>query len=230
MNGQPPISSPASGLPAALLVSCLLHLTLMGLSYWGVSLHISGHGSSSRTVPSFLIRRLNVTLAPPRRAATPSAPTSAPAPSHPEMSVATLVPAAAPDRVQPSTSEVTSSHAGKDILPLKAQQFYPTDQLSLIPEPTEFKDMDTPESSSIIASGRMVLKLWIDEQGEVVHVLAEKSGLPPALIESAIRHFQQMRFIPGERYGQRVGVLMNIEIHYDDPRATSPPALAMPQP
>lgn len=125
----------------------------------------------------------------------------------------------APVRMADADSPTSSAHsAGADLLPIPAPDYYTTDQLTKRPQPTGVADLDKPETSTIIASGKMVLKLWIDDLGDVVDVLVEQSELPEVISRSAVEAFRRLHFVPGELKGRRVGSVMRIEIIYDDGR------------
>ena len=66
----------------------------------------------------------------------------------------------------------------------------------------------------MFASGTVVLKLWINELGDVVSVDVEKSDLPEAYTKTAVAAFGNIRFVPGEVDGRRVGTMMRIEVIY----------------
>ena len=70
----------------------------------------------------------------------------------------------------------------------------------------------------IIASGKIVSKLWISEFGAVADVTVEKSELPEVFSRTAVAAFKDMRFEPGQRNGQPVPTVMRIEVTYDDNR------------
>jgi len=107
---------------------------------------------------------------------------------------------------------------GADWLPLPAPVYYATDQLTKRPQPLAEADLDTPEIRPIIASGKMILKLWINDLGEVIEVEVEKTELPEAFSRAAVAAFKQLRFAAGERHGQAVGSVMRVEVSYVDGR------------
>lgn len=115
-----------------------------------------------------------------------------------------------------------ASSEGIGVLPFSAPLFYPTNQLTKRPQPLGSAELDAPEISLIVASGRMILKLWIDESGEVVDVDIEKTDLPAVFSRTAQVAFKRLRFTPGERGGVRVGSVMRIEVNYDDGRVAAP--------
>ena len=109
---------------------------------------------------------------------------------------------------------------GADILPLPEPDYYTTDLLSKRPRALVIAELDPEENRSIIVSGNMILRLWINVRGHIVHVEVEESGLPQAITGAAVGAFRRSRFSPGERNGKRVGVLMRVEVRYEDQRLT----------
>lgn len=111
---------------------------------------------------------------------------------------------------------------GIGLLPIPAPTYYTTDQLTKRPQPTAEAELDTPEIWPILASGTIVLKLWISELGDVIAVDVEKTDLPETFSSTAVAAFRRLRFTPGEIDGRPVGTMMRIEVTYDDSR-TPPP-------
>ena len=68
----------------------------------------------------------------------------------------------------------------------------------------------------MIPSGKVILKVWITELGNVASVDVEKSDMPEAVSASAAAAFGKLRFVPGEINGRPVGSMMRIEVIYDD--------------
>ena len=175
------------------------------------------------------VHTLNATLTARRKTAFTLPPqleeaTQPAAPPTPETNNAlqTVVP---PSQDAPSAPQpVEQSREGLNVLPLDAPLFYPTDQLTARPQLVEATELDTPEIKPILASGRVVMKLWINDRGEVVEAEIEKSDLPEAFGRSAVAVFRRMRFTPGQRLGKAVGTVMRIEISYDDGRKPPAPA------
>ena len=108
--------------------------------------------------------------------------------------------------------------AGVNLLPLPAPAYYTTDELSKRPQPLAVADLDAPRIRPIVASGKIVLKLWINEFGVVADVAVEKTELPEIFSRTAVAAFKGLRFEPGERNGQPVATVMRIEVSYDDGR------------
>ena len=192
LSGHASIFQARRRLVAAVVVSCMFHVSLLAAAYLG---------ASSRESPIFAAKGQT----PPR-------------PFHASLKPPTQI---KPEIVRKSAVPLASSE-GIGVLPFSAPPFYPTNQLSKRPQPLGSADLDAPEISLIVASGRMILKLWIDESGEVVDVDIEKTDLPAAFSRTAQAAFKRLRFTPGERGGVRVGSVMRIEVNYDDGRVAAP--------
>jgi hypothetical protein len=102
--------------------------------------------------------------------------------------------------------------------PLPGIVYYPTQFLTAHPQALTEAILDTAEIRPIVASGRVVLTLWINPSGETVKIAVVASDLPHKFVKTAVVAFEQMRFKPGELHGQKVGSVMKIEISYDDGR------------
>lgn len=193
---------------AALALSCLLHAGLIFLPYLGESARESRLAQKSRqTLPQVI----NATLAMSGEHAFSAA-------NVPPRSVS-IADAPATDRSADEPPPPARHRAeGVDLLPIPAPQYYTTDQLTKRPQPVTAADLDPPEIRRLSASGKMVLKLWINEFGVVTDVVLEKSELPEVFSRNAIAAFKGMRFAPGERNGRAVGTLMTIEVTYEDDR------------
>ena len=228
MNGQflpslPPSSSPLRGLlrwsadpdavalrfGAALALSCLLHLAFILLPFLGQSASEKRLVLKGKQNPPPVI---NATLASVGEhkflnVAMPAAAQSVPDPS-------------AADRPADEAQPLTQQHAeGAGLLPLPAPVFYTMDQLSKRPQPLAEANLDPEAIRPIVASGKIILKLWINEFGVVTDAAVEKTDMPGVFSQTAIAAFKGLRFSPGERNGQPVRSLMRVEVTYDDGRA-----------
>lgn len=249
MNGQKPSSPPpltprASGpmpmaedeeashsarkLAACVFLSSLLHLAILCLPYLGQSREatrseIYGQRKQSVVLSARFSAPRPTLLDTPKPAETTSVtsegqPTSASAPKHEPKTTETSIQKAAPAEEK----QDQEAHEGADLLPIPAPVFYPAEQLSKKPQPTMATDLEAPEVTPLIASGRIILKLWISDLGEVVEVQIEKTNMPLAFSRVAIAGFKRLRFTPGLRDGHPVGSTMRIEVTYDDGRMPPP--------
>jgi TonB family protein len=108
--------------------------------------------------------------------------------------------------------------SGAGLLPIPGQAYYTTDQLTKRPQPMAPAELDPSDLKPIVASGKIVLKLWITSQGNVAKVEVESSNLPHMFVRAAVEGFRRLTFVPGERGGQAVGTVMRIEVIYQDGR------------
>jgi TonB family protein len=86
-----------------------------------------------------------------------------------------------------------------------------------------------PELLAYPQGGEIVLRLWINETGQVVKVETVSSNLPPAFIASAQNTFLNARFNPGRKQGVAVATLMDIAVSYT-PMALNPTSIFNKQP
>ena len=105
---------------------------------------------------------------------------------------------------------------GIDVLPIPAPTYYTTDQLTKRPLAIADPNLDVPQIAPIFGSGKVILKLWINELGAVISVDLEESDVPEAVSATAVAAFGKLRFVPGEINGRPVGAMMRIEVTYDD--------------
>ena len=92
--------------------------------------------------------------------------------------------------------------------------------LSTRPQAVDTVDIPYPEVDTPPLLVRLVLTLFIDEQGRVARVRAEDAGLPAAWARAAASAFEPARFTPGRRDGHAVKARIRIEVSFDA-RSTS---------
>jgi len=204
---------------AALAASCFLHAAILFLPYLGMSMKQprAGSGTTER-----VRQGLHVTLRTLNRAG-PAAFSVAPAkmPAQAETPVALLL----ADHMDMDAAEFHPAQnlsEGADLLPIPAPLYYKTDQLTKRPQSIGISELDPPELLPIVAAGKIVMKLWISDLGEVNEVEIEKSEMPEAFSRQAVAAFKHLRFLPGEKNGVRVGAIMRIEVEYNDVRVLPP--------
>jgi TonB family protein len=203
----------------ALLLSGVLHLLIMVAPYLGENIDSDrpADASAARRQPVLTAslvhsRKLGPTmpaivLAPKAPQAIPFAPQKNPAADVPLPGI--------PDEV-PLELNPTE---GLALLPIPGVVYYAINELTSKPQPLGESELDPKETAAIVASGKIVLVLWINAQGEVADVTVERSDLPEVFVKAATKAFQKLRFSPGELNGQKVGAVMRIEVSYDDGRA-----------
>lgn len=193
----------------ALGVSGLLHASIVVLPYLGKRTALAEMSSPRTKYPASLA--LTATLTALRRDEAPVL--NQPAQADPPVESTPLAEA--------NNTETLSPQArmdGADLLPIPGPVYYTSDQLTKRPRAIAVKKLDPPEIQSIIVSGKLILKLWIDAQGQVENITVESSELPEIFSEVTTKAFKQSRFVPGELNGQRVATVMRIEVSYDDKR------------
>ena len=73
---------------------------------------------------------------------------------------------------------------------------------------------DPPELRDFPQGGQLILRLWINKNGEVVNAEPVSSELPQAFIDSARNNFLKARFAPGRIHGHAVGAVMDVVLLY----------------
>ena len=190
---------------AALVVSCLLHAAPVFLPALGAFIGALTQGGKRPGQ----VRVLSATLVAKR------APEAA-APVPPVSSASTdVTPTLAKANEEPPQALNRTTETLP--LPIPAPTYYTADQLTkhpqlLSPPPT----LDVAETGMRIPSGKVILKLWINESGEVISVDIEESNVPDAISAPAVAAFSKLRFVPGEINERPVGSLLRIEVTYDD--------------
>ena len=187
---------------AALMASCLLHAVVLVMPYFGASTTVSRLPCRSRGHPHSQCEIGDGER--PRRRRENSAAGAGAADSQGRRA-ADEEPRPAPERA-----------LGIDLLPIPAPAYYTTDQLTKRPQPISEPTLLTPELDPLIPSGKVVLKVMINELGKVISVEVEKSDVPEAVAASAAAAFGKLRFMPGEINGRPVGSILRIEVTYDD--------------
>jgi TonB family protein len=106
---------------------------------------------------------------------------------------------------------------------LAAPFYYPASQLDERPRIMADVDPEFPRGAQASA-GRVVLRLYIGEHGEVERVAVVEPEPPDAFGKSALDAFAAARFTPGVRNGVPVRSLMTIEVLFSaqTPRTTAP--------
>lgn len=95
--------------------------------------------------------------------------------------------------------------------------WYPANSLSRMPHPiTQFTPKSVPGDDG--SGGKISVRLWIDETGNLDHLVLLGSDLPKEFEEAALTAFHNMRFRPGEIDGTPVKAWVDIVIEYADLR------------
>lgn len=187
----------AARLPAALAVSCAIHAAIIVVPSLGGGSLQAQPASAKRT------QALTASLAGATANFKAALPAEPPAP------------AAEP----PVDAAEDSPASGLGMLPVPALAYFTPDELTKRPQPLELGQFDTPEMKTIAAAGKLVVKLWIDDEGRVADAVIEESDLPELFAQTAVAAFRNTRFAPGERDGLPVGTVTRVEMIFDGSRA-----------
>lgn len=79
------------------------------------------------------------------------------------------------------------------------EPYYPVSELDVIPEIKQEIELYPEALQAHKQGGKVVLRLWIDEFGQVEKVELVKSELPPIFVEVATRNFMRASFSPGRK-------------------------------
>ncbi len=192
-----------------LVLSFVVHLAIIYGVPWGPD---GGDHSAHTAKASDVPHRLSITLA--------------------TVSTAKLTPAQPEDIHEAATPDVSSieRNALVDSQPSSTNSVLSTalatryiNAAELDQHPAIINDIpeNPPELLAYPQGGEIVLRLWINETGQVVKVETVSSNLPPAFIASAQNTFLNARFNPGRKQGVAVATLMDIAVSYT-PMALNP--------
>jgi hypothetical protein len=115
---------------------------------------------------------------------------------------------------QPSEPAAPARSHGAGVLPMPGPTYFTTDQLTKPPQPRSEPRLDVPLEVARRVSGKVVLRLLINELGSVESAEVESSNLPLTVSGTAAEAFGKVRFDPGEIDGKQVRTLMRIEVIY----------------
>lgn len=104
-------------------------------------------------------------------------------------------------------------------LALPGSYYFPPQELSRKPQPAGPVPLNYPAESPLVPRGSIVLRLLINEAGNVDHVIVEKSELPKELEEVAKLAFSQARFQPGIRENRPANSQLMIEVTFEGDEA-----------
>lgn len=104
-----------------------------------------------------------------------------------------------------------------------SSRYYPVRELDVRPGITKSIEPEYPAAAARRSlSGKVVIRLYIDEKGSVERVETLRADPPGVFERSAERAFRAATFTPGMKAGRAVKTQMTIEVNYDTP---PPPAL-----
>jgi len=141
--------------------------------------------------------------------------TAATAPSAPEP----VAPRATPPSAPPTPS---GEAAPRSLLP--QPHYFLTRELDVRPGIMTRTEPEFPEAAARrFLSGRVVVRLYIGEGGEVEKVDVVNAEPPGYFEDAAVRAFLASRFSPGMKNGRPVKVQMTLEVNFDSADAPKLP-------
>jgi TonB family protein len=210
------------GLLRALSISALLHAGLVVIfTQWGPASGAWVSAGQASVVRKVVRTAVQVDL-PSRVAMTQVQPVSSDAPSPPpppERAASVDVRASSEEHVpkEPQASSAVSVPAPSNTSN-GGEVYYPSELLSVAPQAMGVADFDPPSIRHIVASGHVIVKVWVNHEGKTTHTRIVSATILPAFADAAAKAFEKLAFIPGNINGMAVGAVMTIDVHYEDGR------------
>ena len=102
-------------------------------------------------------------------------------------------------------------------------RYYPARELDVRPGIRTHVEPEYPEAAARRSlSGKVVIRLYIDEKGAVERVKTLRAEPPGYFERSAESAFRAARFTPAMKNGRPVKAQMTIEVHFDSPPPPAP--------
>lgn len=133
-----------------------------------------------------------------------------------------------PPEAEPAARQATApagasgDAAARSLLP--QPHYFLTRELDVRPGIMTRTEPEYPEAAARrFLSGRVVVRLYIGEDGAVEKVDVVSAEPPGYFEEAAVRAFLASRFSPGMKHGRPVKVQMTLEVNFDSAEAPKPP-------
>jgi hypothetical protein len=204
-------------LAAALVSSIALHLAVAA---------IPGLEPKSTTTSSSAIEKISVSL--PRTGAHKAVPLpatiEAPADVAAHRGSAHDDPLQSDDRGAPGSGTADTEETPWFGIPLP--YYYEPRELTERPRPVTDVTLESPSVDAYPGAGKIVLLLYINEEGKVDEVAVLASDVDSPAVETAVvEQFQLVRFAAGKLNGQAVKSKKKIEVVIKPPRVITPEAM-----
>jgi len=122
----------------------------------------------------------------------------------------------------PPATTTSADSTPRALLP--QPHYYLTRELDVRPGIMTRTEPGYPEAAARrFLSGRVVVRLYIGEDGEVEKVDVVKAEPPGYFEDATVRAFLDSRFSPGMKNGRAVKVQMTLEVNFDSADAPKPP-------
>ena len=121
------------------------------------------------------------------------------------------------EAVEPDTKSEyqDDSTSGSKLNSILNEKYYSLGELDQLPETQKDIDIGSLNLLKFAQGGKLELRLWVSEQGQVVNVEVIKSEMPPAFVESAIKLFLQAQFTLGMVNNNPVKFVSKVVIRYE---------------
>lgn len=125
-----------------------------------------------------------------------------------------------PTIIEPATTAIASkaeqdATVGSKSTSILTAKYYALAELDEVPETQNAIDIDSLNLLQYAQGGKVELRLWVDEDGQVVDVEVINSEMPPGFVESATKLFKQARFFPGMMNSAPVKFVTRVVVRYD---------------
>ena len=121
------------------------------------------------------------------------------------------------EAVEPDTKSEyqDDSTYGSKLNSILNEKYYSLGELDQLPETQTDIDIESLNLLKFAQGGKLELRLWVNEQGQVVNVEVIKSEMPPAFVESTIKLFLQAQFTLGMVNNNPVKFVSKAVIRYE---------------
>ena len=121
------------------------------------------------------------------------------------------------EAVEPDTKSEyqDDSNSGSKLQSILNEKYYSLSELDQLPESQKDIDIESLNLLKFAQGGKLELRLWVNEQGQVVNVEVIKSEMPSAFVESATKLFLQAQFSVGRVNNNPVKFVSKVVIRYE---------------
>jgi TonB family protein len=125
-----------------------------------------------------------------------------------------------PPVIEPATTAAASklepdATVGSESTSILTAKYFSLAELDEFPEPQNAIDIDSLNLLQYAQGGKVELRLWVNEQGQVVDVEVVNSEMPLEFVESATKLFKQAQFFPGMANSVPVKFVTKVVIRYE---------------
>ena len=126
------------------------------------------------------------------------------------------------EKVKPEIPEADTKSEYKDdsisaskLKSILNEKYYSLSELDQLPETQTDIDIESLNLLKFAQGGKLELRLWVNEQGQVVNVEVIQSEMPSAFVDSAIKLFLQAQFSLGMVNNNPVKFVSKVVIRYE---------------